>query len=50
MCGTKSEVLITEVVCDHSSIMADEESSSPEVRIFMTEQEALWYEFEHDFS
>ena len=41
MCGTKSEVWIAEVVCDRSSIMADEESSSPEVRVFMIEQEVL---------
>ena len=26
------------------------EGSSPEVRVFMTEHEALWYEFEHGFS
>ena len=50
MCGTKSEVLIAEVVCDRSSIMADKKSSSPEVRVFMTEKEVLWYEFEHGFS
>ena len=45
VCGTKSEVLISEVMCDQPSIMADEESSYPEVRVFMTEKEALWYEF-----
>ena len=26
------------------------EGSSPKVRVFMTEHEALWYEFEHGFS
>ena len=30
--------------------MEDDESSSPDVRVFMTEKEALWYEFEHGFS
>ena len=50
VCGTKSEVLISEVVCERSSIMADEESSSLEVRVFMIEKEALWYDFEHSFS
>ena len=50
VCGTKSEVLISVVVYDQSSIMADEESSSLEVRVFMTENEVLWYEFEHGVS
>ena len=46
--GTKrGEVLIVEVACDRSSIMVDEEPSSPGIRVFMTEKEALWYEFEH---
>ena len=30
--------------------MSEEEGSSPNVRVFMTEKEALWYEFEHGFS
>ena len=46
----QGEVLIVEVVCDRSSTMADDESSSLDVRVFMTEKEALWYEFEHGFS
>ena len=50
MCGAKSKVLVSKVVCDRSCIMADEESSSSEVRVFMTEKEALWYEFEHGVS
>ena len=37
----RGEVLIVEVVCDQSSIMTDEESSSLDVRVFMTEKEAL---------
>ena len=27
-----------------------EGESSPEVRVFMTEEEVLWHEFEHGFS
>ena len=47
-CARQREGLaITEVVCDCSSILADEEPLSPSVRVFMTEKEALWYEFEH---
>ena len=30
--------------------MSDSESLSPAVRVFMTEKEALWHEFEHGFS
>ena len=30
--------------------MSDDDSLSPGVRVFMTEKEALWHEFEHDFS
>ena len=37
----------SEVLCDRSSIMAGEEPSSPSVRVFMTEEEALWHKFEH---
>ena len=47
MCETRGEVFIIEVVCDRSSIMAGKEPSSPSVRVFMTEEEALWNEFEH---
>ena len=50
MCGTKGKFLIVEVVCDQSSTMSEEEGSSPNVRVFMTEKETLWYEFEHGFS
>ena len=30
--------------------MSKEEGSSPNVRVFMTKKEALWYELEHGFS
>ena len=30
--------------------MSDDDSLSPSVRVFMSEKEALWYEFEHVFS
>ena len=30
--------------------MSDEEASSPNVKVFMMEKEALCYEFEHGFS
>ena len=30
--------------------MSEGESSSPEVRVFMTEEEVLWHEFEHGVS
>ena len=30
--------------------MLDDESLSPNVRVFMSKKEALWYEFEHGFS
>ena len=39
-----------EVVCDQTPSMSEEEGSSLEVRVFMTEHEMLWYEFEHGFS
>ena len=41
MCGEKGEVLLSEVMCDRSCIMSDEESSSSKVRVFMTKKEAL---------
>ena len=50
VCGTKGKVLIEEVVCDQSSTMSEEEGSSVNFRVFMTEKEALWYKFEHGFS
>ena len=46
MCSRKVSV---EVVCDQTPSMSGE-GSSPEVRVFLTEQEALWYKFEHNFS
>ena len=48
--GQRGEVHITEVVCDRASIMSDDESLSPGVRVFMMEKKALWHEFEHGFS
>ena len=45
--GQRARLAITEVMCDCSPIMADEELSSPGVRVFMIEKKALWYEFEH---
>ena len=47
VCGKRFSV---EVVCDQTPSMSEEEGSSSEVRVFITEQEALWYEFEHGFS
>ena len=47
--GKEPERRACEVVCDQAVIMSEGESS-PEVRVFMTEEEALWYEFEHGFS
>ena len=38
------------VMCDQVGAMSGGESSSPEVRVFMTEQEVLWHEFEHGIS
>ena len=40
----------TEVVCDQARTMSDSESLSPGVRVFLTEKEALWHEFEHGVS
>ena len=48
--GKETEVSISEVVCDPASLMSDSESLSTGVKIFMTEKEALWHEFEHGFS
>ena len=48
VCRVRQKVTI-EVVCDQTPSMSGEGSSS-EVRVIMTEQEALWYEFEHSFS
>ena len=50
VCRTKGRVLIVEVMCDRGFIISDDESLSLGVRVFMTEKEALWYEFEHGFS
>jgi Putative gypsy type transposon len=38
------------VVCDQVRTMSDSESLSAGVRVFMTEKEALWHEFEHGVS
>ena len=46
----KKEFCATEVVCTQVYIMSDSDSLSPGVRIFMSEKEALWHEFEHGFS
>ena len=46
--GKEPERRACEVVCDQAVIMSEGESSP--VRVFMTEEEALWYEFEHGFS
>ncbi len=48
MCG-KRAIIISEVECDQAGAMSEGESS-PEVRVFMTEEEVLWHEFEHGFS
>ena len=50
-CAGKEEVgRVPEVVCDQVSTMSDSESLSTGVRVFMTEKEALWHEFEHGVS
>ena len=48
--GQRGKFCIAEVMCNRGSIMLDDESLSLGVRVFMTEKEALWYEFEHSFS
>ena len=50
VCGTNWKVLTIEVMCDQFSTMLEGEGSSSNVRVFMTENEALWYEFEYGFS
>ena len=50
ICGTNWKVVTIEVMYDQVSTMSKREGSSPNVRVFMTENEALWYEFEHGFS
>ena len=47
MCETRGREFIVEVVCDQSFKMVDQDPLSPEVRVFMIEEEALWYKFEH---
>ena len=42
--------LFFEVVCDQGNTMVDQYPLSPEVRVFMMEKEALWYEFGHGAS
>ena len=49
-CAVKeADLRKSEVMCDQDRVMSEGESS-PEVRVFMTEKEALWHEFEHGFS
>ena len=48
--GEEPEVKLSEVVCDPTIIMSDSESFSTGVKVYMTEKEALWHEFEHGFS
>ena len=48
--GTNWKAVTIEVMCDQVSTMSEGEGSSLNVRVFMTEKEALWYEFEHGFS
>ena len=38
--------LLSGVMCDQSYKMVGQEPLSPDVRVFMTEEEALFYEFE----
>ena len=38
------------VVCNQVIIMSNSKSLSPEVRVFMTEEEVLWHELEHGVS
>ena len=47
VCEKRGEVFIFEVVCNRSLIMVGKEPSSLSVRVFMIEDEALWYKFEH---
>ena len=44
MCKTKGREFIIEVVCDQSFKMVDQDPHSPEVMVFMTKNEALFYE------
>ena len=46
----RGDARLFQVVCDPNSIMSSSESLSPSVRVYMTEKEALWHEFEHGFS
>ena len=43
---TKKRKFIVGVVCDQSFNMVAQEPLSPDVRVFMTEEEALFYEWE----
>ena len=47
MCETRRKKFSVGVVCDQSFKMVGQDPLSPEVRVFMTEEEALWYEFKH---
>ena len=46
----KSQGKLSEVGCDQARVMSEGESSSPEVRVFMTEEEVLWHKLEHGVS
>ena len=48
--GHRGDFCVAEVVCDRVSIMSDDDSLSPGVRVFMSEKEALWYKLENGFS
>ena len=48
--GKEPEGRVSQVVCDQSSTMSDSESLLTGVRVFMTEKEVLWHEFEHGVS
>ena len=50
VCRSRGKSSLLEVMCDPNGIMSDSDSLSTGVRIFMTEKEALWHEFEHGFS
>ena len=50
MCRKRGQGEDSEVVCDKVITMSNSKSSSPEVRVFMTEEEVLWHELEHGVS
>ena len=46
MCKTRTCKSIVGVVCDQTYNMVGQEPLSPGVRVFMIEEEALWYKLE----